>query len=60
MVSLRGQDFVGVRHNVEGNKIQDFALIAQKRLTAQGNQTSFTDHAMKIDMRLMHNTPLKC
>lgn len=47
---IEGQDFVGVRHNVEGNKIQDFALIAQKRPTAQGNQTSFTDHAMKNEL----------
>lgn len=29
---------------------QDFSPISQKRLTAQKNETTFTDHAMKIDM----------
>ncbi len=28
----------------------DFQAISQKRLTAQGNKTTFTDHAIKIDM----------
>ena len=28
----------------------DFVAIAQKRATAQGNQTEYTDHALKIDM----------
>lgn len=28
----------------------DFVAIAQKRPTAQGNETTFTDHALKIDM----------
>ncbi|WP_339012200.1 antA/AntB antirepressor family protein [Lactococcus garvieae] len=28
----------------------DFAAISQKRLTAQGNQTEYTDHALKLDM----------
>lgn len=29
---------------------QDFVAIAQKRVTAQGNQTEFTDHVLKLDM----------
>jgi len=29
---------------------QDFEAIAQKRATAQGNETTFTDHAISIDM----------
>ncbi|MFK4839662.1 antA/AntB antirepressor family protein [Lactococcus petauri] len=28
----------------------DFVAIAQKRATAQGNQTEYTDHALKLDM----------
>ena len=28
----------------------DFITIAQKRATAQGNETSYIDHALKIDM----------
>ncbi|MFA7745143.1 phage antirepressor KilAC domain-containing protein [Salinicoccus roseus] len=28
----------------------DFAPITQKRVTAQGNQTTFVDHALKLDM----------
>lgn len=37
-----------IRNGFEEN--QDYTAIAQKRPTAQGNQTSFTDYAMKIDM----------
>ena len=29
---------------------QDFEAIAQKRATAQGNETTFTDHAISLDM----------
>lgn len=29
---------------------QDFVAIAQKRVTAQGNQTEYTDHVLKLDM----------
>ncbi|MBY6950303.1 phage antirepressor KilAC domain-containing protein [Clostridium botulinum] len=29
---------------------QDFATISQKRLTAQGNETTYTDHGIKLDM----------
>ncbi|HEL1777935.1 TPA: phage antirepressor KilAC domain-containing protein [Streptococcus suis] len=29
---------------------EDFMAISQKRLTAQGNQTEFTDHVLKLDM----------
>lgn len=29
---------------------QDYIAISQKRLTAQGNSTEFTDHHMKLDM----------
>jgi anti-repressor protein len=29
---------------------QDFIAIAQKRATAQGNETEYTDHAIKLDM----------
>ncbi|WP_375708654.1 phage antirepressor KilAC domain-containing protein [Streptococcus dysgalactiae] len=29
---------------------QDFVAIAQKRVTAQGNQTEYTDHILKLDM----------
>lgn len=29
---------------------QDFVPITQKRVTAQGNETTYTDHAMKLDM----------
>ncbi len=29
---------------------QDFVAITQKRVTAQGNETTYTDHAMKLDM----------
>lgn len=29
---------------------QDFIAIAQKRVTAQGNETTYTDHAIKLDM----------
>ena len=28
----------------------DFVTVIQKRLTAQGNETTYTDHALKIDM----------
>lgn len=28
----------------------DFVTLSQKRLTAQGNETSYIDHALKIDM----------
>ena len=28
----------------------DYTAVVQKRTTAQGNQTSLTDHAMKLDM----------
>lgn len=28
----------------------DFIAVSQKRLTAQGNETTFTDHAITIDM----------
>lgn len=28
----------------------DFIAVSQKRLTAQGNETTFTDHALTIDM----------
>lgn len=28
----------------------DFLTISQKRLTAQGNATTYIDHAMKLDM----------
>ncbi|WP_270346497.1 antA/AntB antirepressor family protein, partial [Lactococcus petauri] len=28
----------------------DFVAISQKRRTAQGNQTEYTDHALKLDM----------
>ncbi|MNO51803.1 AntA/AntB antirepressor [compost metagenome] len=28
----------------------DFITVAQKRATAQGNETTFTDHHMKIEM----------
>ena len=28
----------------------DFAAITQKRVTAQGNETTYTDHAIKLDM----------
>ncbi|OFP27928.1 antirepressor [Staphylococcus sp. HMSC057C08] len=34
----------GVKENI------DFITISQKRLTAQGNQTTFTDHIMTLDM----------
>ncbi len=29
---------------------EDFMAISQKRLTAQGNQTEYTDHILKLDM----------
>ncbi|NFL55591.1 oxidoreductase [Clostridium botulinum] len=29
---------------------QDFTAIVQKRTTAQGNETTYTEHAMKLDM----------
>lgn len=29
---------------------QDFAAVSQKRLTAQGNETEYTDHIVKLDM----------
>ncbi|HER0632874.1 TPA: phage antirepressor KilAC domain-containing protein [Streptococcus pyogenes] len=29
---------------------EDFMAISQKRLTAQGNQTEYTDHVLKLDM----------
>ncbi|MGV3061361.1 phage antirepressor KilAC domain-containing protein [Streptococcus hyovaginalis] len=29
---------------------EDYVAISQKRLTAQGNQTEFTDHVLKLDM----------
>lgn len=29
---------------------QDYVAITQKRVTAQGNETTYTDHALKIDM----------
>lgn len=29
---------------------QDFIAITQKRVTAQGNETTYTDHALKLDM----------
>ena len=29
---------------------QDFTPITQKRVTAQGNQTAYVDHAMTVDM----------
>lgn len=29
---------------------QDFEAITQKRVTAQGNETEYTDHALKMDM----------
>lgn len=29
---------------------QDFIAIVQKRTTAQGNETTYTDHAIKLDM----------
>lgn len=28
----------------------DFVAISQKRLTAQGNETTYTDHALTLDM----------
>lgn len=28
----------------------DYVAISQKRLTAQGNETTFTDHIMTLDM----------
>ncbi|HHB9319022.1 TPA: antA/AntB antirepressor family protein, partial [Streptococcus pyogenes] len=29
---------------------EDYVAISQKRLTAQGNQTEYTDHVLKLDM----------
>ena len=29
---------------------QDYLAISQKRLTAQGNETTYTDHVLKLDM----------
>jgi len=29
---------------------EDYAPISQKKLTAQGNESTFTDHVMKLDM----------
>ena len=28
----------------------DYVAISQKRITAQGNETTYNDHAMKLDM----------
>jgi len=28
----------------------DYVAVSQKRLTAQGNETEYTDHAIKLDM----------
>ena len=49
---------VGTRYDIWFNRMKeygfienmDFVAIVQKRTTAQGNETTYTDHAMKIDM----------
>ena len=37
-----------IEYGFEENK--DFVTITQKRVTAQGNETTYTDHAIKLDM----------
>jgi len=41
----------------------DFVAIAQKKVTAQGNESTFTDHALKLDMAkeiaMLHRFTLK-
>ena len=49
---------VGTRYDIWFNRMKeygftenhDYEAIDQKRTTAQGNETAFTDHALKIDM----------
>lgn len=49
-VTTRYNDWFTRMRNYGFEEDQDFKAVTQKRVTAQGNETTYIDHALKLDM----------